>query len=67
VLGNQTAKDIREKNLRMMAPLHADAPKRLTKYWIYGYRPVPVLLDAIINNPDTRWLYSQEEDYNNAF
>jgi len=67
VLGDQTAKDIREKNLRMLAPLHADAPKRLTKYWIYGYRPVPGLLDAIINNPDTRWSYSQEEDYNNAF
>ena len=67
VLGTQTAKDIREKNLRMTMPLHPDAPKRLTKYWIYGFRPVPGLLDAIIKNPETRWMYSQEEDYNNAF
>jgi hypothetical protein len=67
VLGNQTAKDIREKNLRMMMPLHPDAPKRLTKYWIYGYRPVPGLLESIIKNPDTRWTYSNDEDYNNAF
>jgi hypothetical protein len=67
VLGNNTAKDIREKNLRMIMPLHPDAPKRLTKYWVYGYRPVPNLLDAIIANPETRWQFSSEEDYNNAF
>jgi hypothetical protein len=67
ILGNDTAKDIREKNLRMCYPPQPDAPKRLTKYWIYGYRPVPGLLTAIMNNPDTRWSYSLDEDYSNAF
>jgi hypothetical protein len=67
VLGNQTAKDIREKNLRMTLPLHPDAPKRLTKYWVYGFRPVPGLLENIIDNPETRWSYSNDEDYSNAF
>jgi hypothetical protein len=67
ILGQEAAKDIREKNLRMYIPLQPDAPKRLTKYWTYGYRPVPGLLSAIMNNPDTRWSYSIDEDYSNAF
>jgi hypothetical protein len=67
ILGQETARDVREKNLRMIPPLHSDAPKRLTKYWTYGYRPVPGLLAAIQNNTETRWSFSQDEDYNNAF
>ena len=66
-LGAFTARDIREKNLRFKLPLQADAPKRLTKYWVYGYRPVDGTIEAIQANPDTRWKYSNEEDYNNAF
>jgi hypothetical protein len=67
ILGDNTAKDIREHNLRMRLPLQPDAPKRLTKYWIYGYRPVPGLLDEIQNNPNTRWKFTSDEDYHNAF
>ena len=67
VMGNFTARDIREKNLRFKMPMQADAPKRLTKYWTYGYRPVPGTIEAIQENPNTRWVYSSEEDYNNAF
>lgn len=66
-VGPTTARDIREKNLRFKLPLQPDAPKRLTKYWTYGYRPVEGTLEAIQNNPDTRWKFTAEEDYNNAF
>jgi hypothetical protein len=66
-LGPFTARDIREKNLRFKLPVQSDAPKRLTKYWTYGYRPVPGTLEAIQENPTTRWAYSSNEDYNNAF
>lgn len=67
VLGQFTARDIREKNLRFKQPLAADAAKRLVKYWIYGYRPVPGTLEAIQNNPEGRWQFQHDEDYNNAF
>lgn len=63
VIGEHTARDIREKNLRMNLPLHADAVKRLSKYWVYGYRPVPGLLAAIINNPIGKWEFNPSEDY----
>jgi hypothetical protein len=62
-LGEHTARDIREKNLRMNIPLQPDAVKRLSKYWTYGYRPVPNLLDAIINNPTGKWEFNPSEDY----
>lgn len=67
VLGKFTARDIREKNLRFKQPLAADAAKRLIKYWVYGYRPVPGTIEAIQNNPEGRWEFQQDEDYNNAF
>ena len=63
LLGKHTAKDIRERNLRMRMPLQADALKRLVKYWTYGYRPVDGLLDAIQNNPVGRWEFNPAEDY----
>lgn len=63
ILGTYTARDIREKNLRMQDVLHADAVKRLTKYWIYGYRPVEGLIDRIRDNPESRWEFEGGEDY----
>lgn len=63
VLGEHTARDIREKNLRMQIPLQADAVKRLTKYWIYGYRPVDGLIEAVQNNPMGKWEFNPTEDY----
>ncbi len=66
IMNEQTARDIREKNLRFKLPLHPDAPKRLTKYWVYGYRPVPGTIDEICNCPTTRWAYEPGEDYHNA-
>jgi hypothetical protein len=66
-MGQFTARDIREKNLRFKHPMQADAPKRLTKYWTYGYRPVEGTIEGIQANPFTRWAYNSEEDYNNAF
>ena len=67
VMNDQTAKDIRERNLRFVKGLQPDAPKRLVKYWTYGYRPVPGTLEAIQNNPDSKWQFNYDEDYNNAF
>jgi hypothetical protein len=67
VLGRQTARDIRERNLRMNLPLTPDALKRMVKYWAYGYRPVPGLLEAVQNNPIAKWEFALDEDYNNAF
>lgn len=63
VLGEHTARDIRERNLRMIVPLQPDAVKRMTKYWVYGYRPVPGLLEQIQNNPIARWQFNPSEDY----
>ena len=63
LLNPYTARDIREKNLRMTLPLHPDATKRLTKYWTYGYRPVDGLLDTIMANPESRWAFEATEDY----
>jgi hypothetical protein len=67
VFGPTTARDIREKNLRFKLPLQPDAPKRLTKYWTYGYRPVEGTIEAIQQNPSTRWSFALDEDYQNAF
>lgn len=67
VLGKDTAKDIREKNLRFRMPLQPDALKRLTKYWIYGYRPVDGTLEAVQNNPVGKWEFELDGDYHNAF
>ena len=67
VLGKQTARDIRERNLRMKLPLTPDALKRVVKYWTYGYRPVEGLLEAVQDNPIAKWEFALDEDYNNAF
>lgn len=67
ILGVHTARDIREHNLRFKLPLQPDAPKRLTKYWTYGYRPVEGTLENIQSCTNLRWKYSQDEDYQNAF
>lgn len=67
LLNKYTARDIREHNLRMKQPLQPDALKRLTKYWTYGYRPVPGLIEAVQNNPVAKWQFAIDEDYNNAF
>ena len=63
VLGEHTARDVREKNLRMRLPLVPDAAKRLVKYWTYGYRPVNGLMEEIINNPEGNWKFNPSEDY----
>jgi hypothetical protein len=67
LLNKHTAKDIRERNLRMKLPLTPDALKRVVKYWTYGYRPVEGLLESVQNNPVAKWEFALDEDYNNAF
>ena len=67
ILGEHTAKDIRTRSLRAVGEIKGDVAKRLTKYWVYGYRPVDGLMNDIISNPNTRYKFSQDEDYNNVF
>ncbi len=67
LLGKDTARDIRERNLRMGVPLQPDAAKRLVKYWTYGYRPVDGLLEAVKTNPVGKKMFQSNEDYENAF
>ena len=67
LMGKNTARDIRERNLRMRLPLQPDAAKRLVKYWTYGYRPVEGLLSAVQTNPIANKVFEIDGDYNNAF
>jgi hypothetical protein len=67
IIGANTARDIRERNLRMRMPLQPDAAKRLVKYWTYGYRPVEGLVDDVRNNPNAKKVFELDGDYNNAF
>jgi hypothetical protein len=67
LLGQSTAKDIREKNLRFVNLLQPQSPKRLIKYWAYGYRPVPGTLESLTSDPEISWEFSNDEEYNNAF
>ncbi len=67
LLGKNTSRDIREKNLRMTVPLQPDALKRLTKYWTYGYRPVEGLLELIQNNPLAKKEFHGDNEYDTAF
>jgi len=66
-LGPTTAYDINNKLLRFNEPLQPDAVKRLTKYWIYGYNPVPGTIESIQDNPEARWTFELDHDYHNAF
>ena len=67
VLGEHTARDIRTRSLRAVGDIKGDIAKRLTKYWIYGYRPVDGLINDIINDPNTKYKFEQDGDYHNAF
>jgi hypothetical protein len=66
-LGIFTARDIHNKVLNFKVPLQPDALKRLIKYWVYGYEPMSGTIEAIQNNPQGKWEYTIDEDYNNAF
>ena len=63
ILGKTTARDIREKNLRFTEPLRESSVKRLIKYSIYGYRPVPGTIEAIRANSITAWKFEPSADY----
>lgn len=66
-LGEHTAKDIKEKNLRFVCEHKPDTVKRLVKYWSYGYIPVEGTLDAISQNLGITWRFKNHEDYSDAF
>lgn len=64
ILGPQTASDIKNKQLRFNT-YTPDSPKRLTKYWSYGYTPVDGTIEAITSNTNTKWDFSKDEEYSN--
>jgi hypothetical protein len=66
LLGSNAARDIKEKNLRF-ANLTKTSPKRLVKYWSYGFTPVEGTIQAIQQNAESNWNYFGEEEYANAF
>ena len=67
ILGEHTARDIRSHSLRVVGDVKPDVVKRVVKYWTYGYRPVDGLIAEITSNPQMKYQFTQEEDYNNAF
>lgn len=67
LLGQSTARDIRERNLKMIPPLQPDSVKRLVKYWTYGYVPVDGLLESVRNNPVGKKEFHGDNEYDTAF
>jgi len=65
VYGEHTFEDLNKKQLRMVK-YRPGAIKRLTKYFIYGYTPIPRVVDKIVaqTNIDN---YSDTDNYDNAF
>lgn len=64
VLGERTAKDINNRALRFNH-ITKYAPKRLIKYWTYGYNPVPSTIEAIQSFGITHDFLNDEE-YSNV-
>lgn len=65
ILGEQTAKDINERNLRFRR-INKHTPKRLIKYWTYGFNPVPGTIEAIQQHPICSWNFLGSEEYDNT-
>lgn len=67
ILGDNTAKDIRQNNLRFNT-ITSQSIKRLVKYWTYGYIPVEGTLEKI-QQSDAACLndFSSDQEYSNAF
>lgn len=64
ILGENTVRDINERKLRFRH-FTPQAPKRLIKYWTYGFTPVPGTLEDINNNKSI-WDFAGSEDYDNS-
>lgn len=65
VLGEQTAKDINERNLRFRH-ITKQTPKRLIKYWTYGFTPVPGMIETIQQHENCSWNFVGSEEYDNT-
>lgn len=66
VLGEMAAKDINERNLRFNH-ITKHAPKRLIKYWAYGFNPVTGTIETIQESSDCSWDFAGADDYDNTF
>jgi hypothetical protein len=65
ILGEKTAKDINQRILRFNKITNA-SPKRLIKYWTYGYTPETETIEAIQNHADCSWDFINDEEYANS-
>lgn len=61
-LGPLTARDINNKHLRIVTP-NTNSLKRVLKYWIYGYNPLPETLELLTNSAIIRWGENKSDDY----
>lgn len=57
-----SAKDIHERKLRFNR-ITPQSVKRLTKYWSYGYTPVPGTIEAINDSYTGAWDFRGDNDY----
>jgi hypothetical protein len=60
-----TAKDINSHSLRFNH-ITKQAPKRLIKYWTYGFNPVEGTIEAIQEFKDSSWDFAGADDYDNT-
>lgn len=66
ILGNNTAKDINSHSLRFNY-ISKQSPKRLIKYWTYGFIPIPGTISMIQQHKDSSWDFICDDDYANTF
>ena len=65
ILGEMTVKDINSHSLRFNH-ITKQAPKRLIKYWTYGFNPVEGTIEAIQEFKDSSWDFAGADDYDNT-
>lgn len=63
ILGDMTARDINTRSLRFNR-ITNQSPKRLIKYWSYGFTPVEGTLETV--QESVLWDYALTPEYDNA-
>ena len=64
VLGDMTVRDINSRSLRFNR-ITNQAPKRLIKYWCYGFNPIDGTIESIQQHKDSTWDFMNDEEYSN--
>ena len=64
ILGKNTIRDLNDRVLRFDR-ITKDSPKRLIKYWIYGFIPQPEIFQQLKDN-NVRWDFSDDVEYDQS-